>query len=335
MSNLLLKSGLNRCSSGGGNQSYPNDLFHKLPDELIVFLLTKLSSSENDNKNSSLDDIKSLGRCSSISKRFNSLVSLVTTLSIKHPSVFMLYKYCPLILNTFKHIRSLQITHCSSTAALMSYQNKCIPLILWEASYRPHSYCLAVVAYKNITHYLNKDPQPLMLSNDTPKDDEYHESIWSHIKDMICLHHMLVSSIKDHTSLQRVVVTDLYDRGTLTLEDDMLAELRNCTATNLEHVLVRDRCGSAINLDVPLTTTKHFGIVMNDVCFSIIEWREKPMHDPIPMDEDVTGIPTDLQRVWLVRFLGFLLEDPAKVEVNDSTEILQLLSDLKSDGNLI
>ncbi|KAL1804575.1 hypothetical protein ACET3Z_027643 [Daucus carota] len=310
--------------------------FEKLPDQLVMCIFTKLSSND-DEKYDSLGDLKALGRCSSISKRFNSLVSLVPSLSINHPSIYMLYKYCPLILNKFKHIRALQITHWSRTAAVMRDQNKSIPLIVWEASYRPHSYFLAVVSYKNIFSYAFKDPKSFMLPDSTPKDDEYHESIWSDIEDMFCLHHMLVSSIKDHTFLQRVVVTDFNRRGTLTLEEDMLAELRNCSPRNqLEHVLVSDRSGSAINLDVP-GPNKFLGLMLNDVCFSILEWWENPMHDhdPIPKDEDVSGIPAHLQKGWLVQLLRILLKDPAMVEVNDSTDILQLFGGLKSDGYLI
>ncbi|WOH10884.1 hypothetical protein DCAR_0830360 [Daucus carota subsp. sativus] len=148
---------------------------------------------------------------------------------------------------------------------------------------------------------------------------------------------MLVSSIKDHTFLQSVVVTDFNRRGTLTLEEDMLAELRNCVPRNqLEHVLMRDRSGSAINLDVP-GPNKFLGLMLNDVCFSILEWWENPMHDhdPIPKDEDVSGIPAHLQKGWLVQLLRILLKDPAMVEVNDSTDILQLFGGLKSDGYLI
>lgn len=315
------------------DQSDGYNYFQNLPDELVISIFTKLSSCSDD-KYDSLDHLKALGRCLSVSKRFNALACLVPALSIKHLSLVILYKYCPMILKKFKHIRSLRITHWSNTEALMTNQKKDIPIISWEASYRPHSYCLAVVSCKKSSVYIDKDPQSYMLSNATPKDDVYHGSIWSDVKDMFCLHHMLVSSIKDHKYLQRVVVTDVYDRGTLILEEDMLAELRNCSSTNLEHVLVRDRSGSAINLHAP-SPMKHMGHVMNKVCFSIIEWREKATHDPIYKDEDVTGIPTDLRRFWPVKLLRILLEDPAYVEVNDSTEILELLSDIKSDGNLI
>ncbi|KAL1827446.1 hypothetical protein ACET3Z_005858 [Daucus carota] len=176
-----------------------------------------------------------------------------------------------------------------------------------------------------------------MLPDDTPKDDEYHESIWRDIKDMFFLHHMLVSSIKDHKSLKRVVVTDFNRRGTLTLEEDMLAELRNCEPRNqqLEHVVVRDRSGSAINLDVP-GPNKLLGLMLNDVCFSVQEywWENNTVHDhdPIPEAEDVTGFPTHLQKGWLVQLLGILLKDPAKVEINDSTDVVEFLSDIKSAG---
>lgn len=200
------------CSSRRDIQSYSNDLFQKLPDDLIVFILTKLScsTSDNDDNYNSLDNIKLLGWCSSISKHFNSLVPLVPSLSINHPSVYML---CHLIPNKFKHIRALQITHWPRTAALMRDQDKCIPMIIWQASYIPHSYFLAVVSYKNIFSYIFKDPKSFKHLDATLKDDKYYESIWSDIKDRFCLHHMLVSSIMEHAFLQRVVLLFLIDGG--------------------------------------------------------------------------------------------------------------------------
>lgn len=156
----------------------------------------------------------------------------------------------------------------------------------------------------------------------------------------------LVSSIKDHRCLRRVMVTDSRNSGTLTLEEDMLVELRNSTTTNLEHVLVRDRLGYANELVVPIRENS-FWIVLQDVCFCIIEWWDKAMDDRIHADEDVMGIPADVpesfcqgtqyERYCLKYMLRTLLKDPVKVEVNEhNKDVLQLLSYMKySDGNLL
>lgn len=330
---------LNHCCIGKGMcLRGDDDFFENLPDELVVFIFTKLSSSNSDDNNF-LEDLKTLGQCSIVSKRFNALICLVPTLSIKHLNIAMLYKYCPAILEKFKHIRSLQVTHWSSTEKQMMCEDKDPPSILWEASYEPHSYCLAVVSYKNCFRYYDQDPQfpdpqSLMLSDITARDNEYYESIKSHIRDMVCLHHMLVSSIKDHKYLQRVVVTDLNNRGTLTLEEDTLAELRNCTSTNLERVQARYKSGSFINLDVPYWKN-HLGIVLNHVCFSIIEWWEKTMEDRTLKDDG--GIPTGLpgSGKFMKKALRSILENPANIEVNDNKAMLQLLSDIKCDGSLL
>ncbi|KAK1362962.1 hypothetical protein POM88_038523 [Heracleum sosnowskyi] len=241
------------------------DYFENLPDDLVVFIFTKLSCSCS-NGNNFLEDLKTL-------------------------------------------------------------------------EYKPRSYCLALVSYKKSFQYFDKDqqfpdPQSLMLPV-SARDNEYYESIKSHTRDMICLHHMLVSSIKDHKYLQRVVVTDLNNRGTLTLEEDTLAELRNCTSTNLDQVQARHRSGSLINLDVPLWKN-HIGIVLNHICFSIIEWWDKTMDDHTHKDDDDGGSPNALPgNYFITKALTSILENPAKVEVDDNKDILQLLSDLKCDGNLL
>lgn len=283
--------------------------FQNLPDELVICIFTKLSNNNNDEHDSHAD-LKALVPCLSVSRRFSELVCHVpTSLSINYPSIAMLYKYCPNILRKFKNIRSLKVTHTE-------LQTKGLPIIFWEATYRPHSYCLVVVSD------IDQDPQSLMLPNDTAKDDKYYyKSLWSHIKNMFRLHHMLVSSIKDLRHLQRVVVTDAYNWGTLIIEDHTLAALRNCTSTNLEHVLVH----------------QNSGLNLKGVCFSIIEWHEKANHNRSHEDEVVTGVPADLpDRSRLTKkVLRHLLENPANVEVNDSKEILELLSNIKSDGNLL
>ncbi|WOG87390.1 hypothetical protein DCAR_0206614 [Daucus carota subsp. sativus] len=71
-------------------QSKGYDYFQNLPDDLVISIFTKLSSNNDNQKYESLSDLKALGRCSSISKRFNSLFSLVPSLSIKEPSIAML-----------------------------------------------------------------------------------------------------------------------------------------------------------------------------------------------------------------------------------------------------
>lgn len=315
-----------------------DDYFENLPDELVVFIFTKLSSSNSDD-NDFLEDLKTLGQCLVVSKRFNALTCLVPTLSIKHLNIAMLYKYCPAILKKFKHIRSLQVTHWSSTEKQMMCEDKDPPTILWEASYKPRSYRLALVSYKNCSRYFHQDlqfpdPKSLMLSDITARDNEFYESIKSHTRDMICLHHMLISSIKDHNYLQRVVVTDRNNLGTLILEEDTLAELRNCTSTNLEQVQARYRSGSLLNLDVPFLKN-HLGIVLNHVCFSIIEWCEKTTDDR-PHKDDDGGIPTGLPgRKFMKRALKSILENPANVEFNDNKDLVQLLSGLKCDGSLL
>lgn len=302
--------------------------FEKLPDDLVICIFTKLSSSSDEKHHDSRADLKALGPCLCVSKRFNALACLVpTSLSIKYPSITMLNKYHRKILNKFKYIRSLQITYSPD------FDNN----IMWGAAFRPHGYCFALVSYKEDLNHDDPDA--------TPKGDIYHKDIWSDIGGMIRLHHMLASSIKDHRCLRRIMVTDSRNPGTLTLEEDMLVELRNSTTTNLEHVLVRDRLGYANELVVP--TTRDNRIVLKDVCFCIIEWRDKAMDDRIHADEDVMGIPADVpesfglgtqhERYCLKYILGTLLKDPVKVEVNKhNKDVLQLLSYIKySDRNLL
>ncbi|KAK1386647.1 hypothetical protein POM88_014825 [Heracleum sosnowskyi] len=303
--------------------------FNKLPDELVIRIFTKLSSSGDEKHHDSRADLKALVPCLYVSKRFNALACLVpTSLSIEYPSITMLYQYHRIILNKFKYIRSLQITHSSDVLS------ESIPAsIMWGAAFRPHGYCFALVSYKGI-FLRHVDPQDATL-----KDDKYHEPILRYIGGMIRLHHMLVSSIKDHRCLRRVMVTDSHNHGTLTLEEDMLAELRNCTTTNLEHVLVRDRLGYANELVVP---ENGFQVVLTDVCFCIIEWQDKVIDDGIQADEDVRGIPADIpqslcqyKNFCLKYMLETLLKDPVKMEVNNhSKDVLQLVSYIKSDGNL-
>ncbi|WOG90400.1 hypothetical protein DCAR_0209644 [Daucus carota subsp. sativus] len=300
---------------------------------LLFLFVTKLSSS-NSHDNYFLEDLKTLGQCSAVSKRFNALTCLVPTLTIKHLNIAMLCDYCPAILKKFKHIRSLQVTHWSSTEKQMFCEDKAPPNILREAFYKPRNYCLAVVSWKNTFYYNDQDMQSRMLSDVTPKDNEYYESIKSHTRDMICLHHMLVSSIKDHKYLQRVVVTDLKNRAILTLEEDTLAEFKNCNSTNLERVDVHYRYGSLSNLDVPILKN-HSRLVLKDVCFNIIEWWEKTMDDHTHKDDD-GGIPTGLPGgILLKTVLRSILESPANVEVNDDEAMLEVLSCLKCAGHLL
>lgn len=135
---------------------------------------------------------------------------------------------------------------------------------------------------------------------------------------------MLVSSIRDHKYLQRVVVTDFYNRGMLILEEDMLAELRNCTAsTNLEQVVARDRSGYVINLDVPFLKN-YLGLVMNSVCFNIVEWWEKADndHDYEIDDADNGSVPSALPFKCLgggrlKKSLQSILENPDNVDDNE------------------
>ncbi|KAL8108387.1 hypothetical protein AgCh_024740 [Apium graveolens] len=327
---------------GGGGSSDGCNYFENLPDELVILIFTKLSSSIND-KNNNLDDIKSLGRCSSVSKRFNALTCLVPALSIQYPNMATIFKLCPKILKKFKHIHSLQVTHLSSTELRMRDQGKPLPFIFWEAAYRPHSYSLAVVSCKKFSHY-SDDPQKqqLMCSDIAAKDFDVFGLIRYQILDMICLHHMLVSLIKDHKYLQRVVVTDLNNRGMLTLENDQLVELRNCTRSNLEQVVARDRSGSVINLNVP-SLKPLSGLVMNNFFFSIIEWWEKDTDDFIHKDEEDGGIPRDMhfichEGVNLAKVLTSVMENPdgikVGIKVNDDKIVVRLLSLLNSEGYL-
>lgn len=223
----------------------------------------------------------------------------------------------------------------------MHVQRKPAPIIRWEAAYRPHSYCLTVVAYKKETQYSDnlEEQQSLMLSDDAVNDDYFIDLNRKHVLDMIFLHHMLVYLIKDHKHLQRVVVTDFSDRGRLTLEEHMLIELRNCTSTNLEQVLERDRSGYVINLDVPDVNTRS-GFVMNNVCFNIIEWWEKVTDDHIHKDDDDKAISSGLPfkrrgSEMLKKVLESIMRNPDDVEVNDDKVIVQVLSHIKSKGYLL
>lgn len=115
-----------------------------------------------------------------------------------------------------------------------------------------------------------------------------------HALDLICLHHMLVSSIKNHNYLRMVVVIDFNYRGMFTLEKEMLAELRNCKSINLEQVQGLDhRSGFFFNLDFPLEINQ-YGVVLYNIWFNIIQWfTDDPIHnDDTEADGDIpTGFP--------------------------------------------
>lgn len=315
-------------------QSDGYDYFYSLPDELIILIFTKLSTSTNEKV--FLDNIKLLCRCSSVSKRFNALTCLVPTLLIRHPYIKALNYCCPIILQKFKHIRSLQISHLSPPEIDMLRQHKPLPIIRWEATYRPHAYCLALVSYKNSSHYFDKSQkhQSLMLSADAAMDVDYINSIRLHTLDVIYFHHMLVCLIKDHKYLQQVVVTDLYNRGMLTLEEDVLVELRNCTSTNPEQVLTRNLCRFSVKLDVPFVKP-YVGVVMDNVCCNLVEWWEKPTDDHIHNDDDNNGgIPSALpfkcpDAEMLRKALTSMMEN-SEVLLRDGKVIVEILEELKS-----
>lgn len=196
-----------------GKKSDGYNYFQNLPNELVICIFTKLSSSNND-EHDSRDDLKALGPCLCVSKwpclsrsyfPFHKLLSL-------HGHVIQVLTQHP---QEIKYIRSLKITRWSIIELQLAQLDKCPPIILWEAAYRPHNYSLVVVSYKKSSTYIDRDPDPqsLMLLDSTPKDGEYYSSVWSHIENMIRLHHMLVSSTNNHRHLQRVVVTNLYHRG--------------------------------------------------------------------------------------------------------------------------
>lgn len=316
--------------------------FHHLPDELVIEIFTKLSNSNAPND--TLDDLKLLGQCSTVCKRFSSLVCLVRTLNIKHPSCKTLYDYCPKILKTFKHIRSLQVKHWSCAEIRMHNNRKKCPTVYFDAAYRPQSYSLLVISYKKISYYSDLRVRDSLMLSDAGMEygnDDLYARTEEHAFDLIRLHHMLVSSIKDHNYLQMVVVTDFMNRGTFTLEKEMLVELRNCSSINLEQVQGLARSGFFLNLDVPLENNR-YGVVLYNVCFNIIEWSEMSADDPIykaDVDAD-RGIPTGLPfkgslGVLLKNYLGILLKNPDDLRVNDSKIVLGLLSDIKWDGNLL
>lgn len=334
MSTLNMDKGLN--SQGDGFAFFQN-----LLDELVIEIFTRLSNSNTTFD--TLNDLKSLGQCSTVCKRFNSLVCLVPALSIKHTSCKTLYDHCPKILNKFKHIRSLQVEHWSCAEIRMNNNRKRRPTVRFDAAYRPQSYCLLVVSYKKASCYSDLQARDSLMHSVIKDDHDLYASTREHAFDLVRLHHMLVSSIKDHNYLQTVVVTDLKNRGTFTLEKEMLVKLRNCSSINLEQVQGLDRSGFYFNLDFPFGNDPS-GLVLNNTCFYIIEWSEKSADDPIhkgDADVDAAGeIPTGLsfngsRGVLLKSILQILLKNPGDVRVNDNKILLRLLSDIKSDGNLL
>ncbi|KAK1405152.1 F-box domain-containing protein [Heracleum sosnowskyi] len=314
--------------------------FQNLPDELVVEIFTRLSNS--DAPFDTLHDLKSLCQCSTVCKRFYSLVFLVPTLNIKHPSCKTLYEYCPKILKNFKHIRSLQVKHWSCTEIHLNNQHMDLPSVFFDAAYKPQSYSLVVVSYKKFSYYQNLQVRDILMLSDAGMesgDVNLHAPTREHAFDLITLHHMLVSSIKDHNYLQMVVVTDFTNRGTFTLEKEMLVELRNCSSINLEQVQGLHRSGFLLNMDFPFGNNKS-GVVLNNICFNIIEWSEKSADDPIHKADADGGILTGLPfkgsvGVLLKNYLGLLLKNYDDVLVNDNEIVLALLSTIKLDGNLL
>ncbi|KAL1807534.1 hypothetical protein ACET3Z_024524 [Daucus carota] len=312
-----------------------HNYFEKLNDKLIVeSIFTKLSSSDANN---SLDDIKSLGQCSTVCKRFNALTCQVSKLRISHASIAVLCKYCPVIFKKFNNVYSIQVKHLSFPyAQILMPGFEGFPVIHWEAAYRPHSYSLALISYKKQSLYFDHQQwQHLMRSDATTRD--LSALMREHCLDLIYLHHMLVLSIKDHKSLQRLVVTDFRNRGTLTLKEDMLRELRDCRTTNLKQVRVRDRSSSVINFDIPdhVEEEEAMGVVLNNLSFNIIEWWEESTDDQLYNyeDGDDLNILLGLRQGILKHVLKSLLKNTADIDIkfNDGRITLKLLSELMSD----
>ncbi|XP_074370307.1 uncharacterized protein LOC141711627 isoform X2 [Apium graveolens] len=288
--------------------------FQNLPDELVIKIFTTLSNS--DAPFDTLNDLKLLGQCSTVCKQFNSLVCLVQTLSIKHPSCKTLYDYCPKILNKFKYIHSLQVKHWSCAEICINDERKKLPTIHFDVAYTPRSYSLVVVSYKKLSYYSDRRARDYLMLPDVAMEDgndDLYSPTREHAFDLIRLHHMLVSSIKDHSYLQMVMVTDFSDRGTFTLDKEMLVELRNCSSINLEQVQGLDRSGFFLNLDFPFGNSSS-GLVLYNICFNIIEWSEKSADDPIHKADADRGIPDGLlfkgsQGLLLKNYLRILLKN--------------------------
>ncbi|KAK1380271.1 hypothetical protein POM88_027015 [Heracleum sosnowskyi] len=158
-----------------------NKATQNLPDELVIEIFTRLNN--NDAPFDTLHDLKSLCQCSTVCKRFYSLVFLVRTFNIKHPNGKTLYEHCPKILKNFKHIRSLQVKHSKP--------------------------------YKKFSYYQNLQVRDILMLSDASMesdDDNLHAPTREHAFDLITLHHMLESSINDHNYLQMVVVTNFTNR---------------------------------------------------------------------------------------------------------------------------
>ncbi|KAL8109656.1 hypothetical protein AgCh_025674 [Apium graveolens] len=250
----MSKESKSQESASHGDTCY----IEKLPDELVILIFTKLSSSSSGGKDN-LDEIKLLGQCSILCKRFNSLTCVVPTLCIIHPSIKTLYDCSPKILKKFKHIRSLQVLHRFYTDLRIDREHEDLPTICSEAAYRPHSYCLAVIMYKNLSFYQDEQVQKPAMQSDVASEigRDLYTSLCEYTFPLIRYHHMLVSSIKDHSYLQGVVVSDYSNRVAFTLDEDMLVKFRDCSSTNLEHVQARIRFSIWIS---------HQGITLTGLC---------------------------------------------------------------------
>lgn len=316
------------------DDSHGHNYFEKLNDKLFVeSIFKKLSSNGADN---SLNDIKALGQYSTVCKRFNALTCLVSKLCISHASIAVLCKYCPVILKKFKNVYSIQVKHWSCPVIQLMSRLEGLPVIHWEAAYKPHSYSLALISYKKQSWYLNHQQRQHLMRSDATRTDYCLSGLMrEHCLDLICLHHMLVSSIRDHKSLQRVVVTDFRNLGTLTPKEDMLRELRDCRTINLKQVQVRDRSSSVINFDIPDVKEEFFGVVLNNLSFNIIEWWEKSTDDHIYnyKDDDDLNILLGLRQGILKHVLKSLLKntDDIYIKFNDGGITLKVLSELMSD----
>lgn len=116
--------------------------------------------------------------------------------------------------------------------------------------------------------------------------------------------------------------------------------LRNCTSKNLEQVLERVRSGCLTNLDVPDVKTRS-GVVMNNICFDIVEWWEKAADDHIYKDDDDKDISSVLPfkhhgSEMLRKVLTSIMKTPDEVKVNNEKVVVEIvLPRIKSDGYLL
>ncbi|KAF6147751.1 hypothetical protein GIB67_006724 [Kingdonia uniflora] len=245
------------------------DQFDQIPDSLLLIILNNLS------------DIRSLGRCSVVSKRFNSLVPLVEDVyikidkvvtidaenpySISHKPRSYFYNLLKLFFTILKPFHNIHNTNNSNKTLLpqVSQHTSHTPdqvlknfhqvrnlwielpsgdvgtedgvLLKWKAEFGSTLQKCVILGGTQIDKKLVSDQGSGSTEDNGSIPESFYTNgglklrvVWT-ISSLIAAstrHYLLQSIIKEHPTLQTVVLTDADGQGTLSMGDEQLKDFR-------------------------------------------------------------------------------------------------------------